>query len=376
MSYNILFLNWQCIKHPLGGGAEVYHHEILKRIAAKGHSVTWLCSHYPGLKREKVIDGIRIIRTGSRNLFNYRAPSAVKNLLESQKFDILLDSINKIPLMSPLYAGNIPIIGYIHHLFRKTIFSETIFPFALYVYLFEKGVPFVYRNVPFCAVSESTRKDMIETGIGVSGITIIENCVDHDLYKTSDTNRHDGLTIGYLGRIKKYKSVDHLIRAFGIVRDEIPEAKLIIVGDGDNLTELQSLTEKLGLSGSVDFTGYLAAEEKVSILQRCAVVGNPSIKEGWGLTVIEANACGTPVVAANVQGLRDSVVDGKTGLLYSYGNIEELASNLTKVLTDKELRSSLSDNAVEWAAKFNWDTNAEKTLDLISEVIGRYRQPK
>ncbi|MFC1557416.1 glycosyltransferase family 4 protein [candidate division KSB1 bacterium] len=376
MSYNILFLNWQDIKHPLGGGAEVYHYEIFRRLAGQGHTITWLCSHYPELEKEETVGGIRIIRKGSRNFFNYSAPSATKKLLREQKFDIVIDSINKIPLVTPRYVKDIPVLACVHHLFKKTIFRETIWPLALYVYLFEKRIPRVYRKTPVCAVSQSTKLDLKESGFHEQGISIIENCVDHDLYKPDPEKLSKSPLVGYLGRIKKYKSVDHLIRAFGSVREQVPEARLVIVGDGDNLFELKRLADSLGLSGATLFTGYLSEMSKVDILQQCTLVVNPSIKEGWGLTVIEANACGTPVIAADVPGLRDSVIDGKTGLLYPYGEIGQCADLIVKVLRDPALRSELSAKAIEWAAKFNWDGAAEKTLALIEKTIRDFSREK
>ncbi|MFC1493392.1 glycosyltransferase family 4 protein [candidate division KSB1 bacterium] len=369
MSYHILFLNWQDIKHPLGGGAEVYHQEIFKRIIARGNEVSLICSNYSGLKKYEEIDGMKIFRYGGRNWFNFIAPSAIRNYLKQNKTDVIIDSINKIPLFSPLYVKNIPIIAVVHHLFGKSIFSEALLPLAAYVYYSEKLIRPVYRNVPFISVSESTRKELTEYGINEENISIIENCVDHDLYTTSDEPEGDIPLVGYLGRIKKYKSVDHLIRAFRKVKDEIRNAKLIIVGDGDNLPELKELADKLGLGDSAEFTGFLAKEKKVEILRKCHVVVNPSVKEGWGLTVVESNACGTPVVAADVPGLRDSVVEGKTGILYKYGDIDACAENIIRILKDSTLRSEMRINAIEWAAKFDWDNAAEKTLDMIKKVI-------
>ncbi|MCP4724907.1 MAG: glycosyltransferase family 4 protein [bacterium] len=369
MSYRILFLNWQDIKHPLGGGAEVYHQEIFKRIIAKGNEVSLICSHYPGLEKYEEIDGMKIYRHAGRNWFNFAAPSAMKKHIKENKTDIVIDSINKIPLLSPLFVKNIPVIAVSHHLFGKSIFSEAFFPLAAYVYYSEKLIRPVYKNVPFISVSESTRKELTEYGIKNENISIIENCVDHDLYTTSDEPEGDIPLVGYLGRIKKYKSVDHLIRAFKKVKEEIKDAKLIIVGDGDNLPELKELAGRLDLGESAEFTGFLDKEKKVEILQKCHVVVNPSVKEGWGLTVIESNACGTPVVAADVPGLRDSVIEDKTGILYKYGDIDACAENIIKLLSNSTLRNEMRINAIEWAAKFDWDNAAEKTLDMIKSVL-------
>lgn len=374
MSYRILFLNWQDIKHPLGGGAEVYHHEIFKRIVERGHNVTMLCSGFQGLNSNEEIDGVKIVRVGNRNLFNFYAPSACKKLAHTGQFDVVIDSINKIPLYSPLYLRKLPIIAVVHHLFKTSIFREAVFPLASYVYLSEKFISPVYTKIPFIVVSESTKNDLVKSGINAERITIIENCVDHALYKTSNNPKSETPLIGYLGRIKRYKSVDHLIKAFDIVKKTIPDVRLKIVGDGDNLPELKKLALSLGLEKSIDFMGFIDKEDKVKILQECHVVVNPSVKEGWGLTIIEANACGTPTVAADVPGLRDSVKNGKTGLLYPYGKIEKCAEHVVKFLTDEPFRSEISKNAVDWAATFHWDNAADATLKYIEKAITDFQK--
>lgn len=372
MSYRILFLNWQDIKHPLGGGAEVYHQEIFKRIAAKGHQITFLCSWYFGLQQTEIIDGIRVIRTGGRNFFNYTAPFACRRLLAAESYDIVVDSINKIPLFSPLYVKKIPVLAVVHHLFKTSIFRETIFPLASYVYVSEKLIRPVYRKTPFIAVSESTKQDLMKSGIREEQIAIIENCVDHTLYRTTVEPKSDIPLVGYIGRIKRYKSVDHLIKAFAIVNKTMPDAKLVIIGDGDNLNDLKKLADRLRLGKSVEFKGFVDKEDKVKTLQKCHVVVNPSVKEGWGLTIIESNACGVPTVAADVPGLRDSVKDGKTGLLYPYGDIEKCAGYILKFLTDEPFRTEITQNAVAWAARFDWDNAAEATLEQIAKTIETY----
>ena len=373
MSYRILFLNWQDIKHPLGGGAEVYNQEILKRIVSKGHKVTLLCSGYPGLEKEEIIDGIQVIRTGGRNWFNYAAPFACRRLLSNKQYNIVIDAINKIPLLSPLYIKKLPVLGLVHHLFKTAIFREAFFPLACYVFGFEKLIRPIYRNVPFIVISESTKQDVLNCGIPENRIAIVECSVDFSLYKTTAEPKSDVPLVGYLGRIKRYKSVDHLIKAFAIVKRTLPDAKLIIIGDGDNLQDLKKLAKKLHLGESVEFKGFVDKEDKVKTLQKCHVVVNPSVKEGWGLTIIESNACGAPAVAADVPGLRDSVKDGKTGLLYPYGDIERCAEHIMRFLTDEPFRTEITKNAVAWAARFNWDNAAETTLEQIAKTIETYK---
>ena len=182
--------------------------------------------------------------------------------------------------------------------------------------------------------------------------------------------------IGYLGRLKKYKSVDHLIDAFPRIREKIPEASLLIVGDGDYLPELKAKVDEMGLNDLVEFAGFVSPEKKVELLQKCWVVVNPSAKEGWGLTVVESNACGTPVVASNVPGLRDAVVDGKTGLLFEYANIDDITEKTVEVLQNKEIRDSLTEEGLKWAASFDWRIAAQKTLDIIYNEIDKHNGQK
>jgi glycosyltransferase involved in cell wall biosynthesis len=220
-------------------------------------------------------------------------------------------------------------------------------------------------------VSESTRQELIGLGFSASNIVIVPNAVNDKIYTPSDVIPQGKMLIGHLGRLKKYKSVDHLVRAFEIVLKEFPEARLKIIGDGDFRPELERLAGELGVADRVEFTGYLSQAEKVRQLHQMTVAVNCSAKEGWGLTVIEANACGVPVVASDVPGLRDSVVDEKTGLLYEFGNIEQLAQKISLMLRDENLRSRMRVDAIEWGRNFNWEESAKKMVDFLEKVIAR-----
>lgn len=370
---NILVFNWQDIKNPLAGGAEVHLHEIFGRIAKKGHSVTLVCSQFRGGAPRDIIDGIRIIRVGTRNFFNFAVP--LWYMFFGSKYDVVIDDVNKIPFYTPVYVRK-PVMALFHHLFGKTIYRETNPVAASYVYLSERLIPNVYRRVPIVAVSESTKSELVEQGIPENNIRIIHNSVDHTRYTPGNGNPNQSFTIGFLGRIKKYKSIEHLLQAFETVKVEIPDAKLVIVGDGDYLPALKKAASKMKHNDDIVFTGYISGDEKVRQLREMDVVVNTSSKEGWGLTVIEANACGIPVIGANVPGLRDSIIEEETGLLYHHGDIEALTALLFRFHGDKELRKRLSKNAIEWAAKFNWDDSAESFLNAITESVYDWKYRK
>lgn len=364
----ILVLNWQCIKNPSGGGAEVHFHEIFKRIAAKGHDVTLFCSMFEGASPEEVIDGIRIIRKGSRSLFNFYVKSEYKRNFRRENFDIIIDDINKIPFYTPRFVKE-PLLAISHHFFGKSIFRETNILSGTYVYLAEKLVDFVYKNTPFAVVSQSTLDEFIERGFNPELFSIVPNAIAQELFPMKVGEKYSKPTITYFGRLKKYKSVDHLVKAFALVKKEIPEAELHFLGRGDFRPYLEKLSAELGVERSTKFFGFISEEDKVKYLSLAHCVVNPSMKEGWGITNIEANACGTPVISADVPGLRDSVMNNESGLLYQYGDIKELSKKIISVLKDNGLRERLSEGAVRWAKTFSWDKSAELMLEKIERVI-------
>ena len=363
----ILVVNWQDIRNPLGGGAEVHLHEIFKRLASQGHQVMLFSSSFTGAPPEETIDNIRVVRSGSRNLFNFSVPVWYWKRFRREQFDVVVDDINKIPFSTPLYVRE-PLVGIVHHLFGKSIFQEASLPGALYVYGSELFVPSVYKNTQMAVVSESTRQELVQKGFNERNISIVPNAVDTTLYRVLEPEPRE-LIVGHLGRLKRYKSVEHLLEAFKIVRIEMPEAILSIVGDGDHRAALEQKTRELQIDSAVRFMGQVSEEEKVRLLNRMTVAVNCSAKEGWGLTVIEANACGVPVVASDVPGLRDAVLDERTGLLYDYGNIEQLAEKILLVLRDQQLRKRLSGEAVRWASSFTWEDSAGKMLAVLQRAI-------
>jgi len=372
ITLRILLINWQDIKNPLGGGAEVHMHEIFKRIAAHGHKVYLLCSEVKGMPAEEVIDGINVIRKGSRSLFNYYVPGLYKKISKKYKFDIVIDDINKIPFYTPLFIHE-PLLAISHHFFGTSIYREANIAAGTYVFMAEYLVNIVYKKTPFVVVSESTLNEFISRGFDKVNFNIVTNAITQENFPMKVSEKNPVPTITYFGRLKKYKSVDHLFLAFAIIKKEFPLSRLEIIGRGDFQPYLEDLSRKLGIKDSVKFHGYIPEEIKPKLLSASHIVVNTSMKEGWGITNIEANACGTPVVSANVPGLRDSVNPGKSGLLYEYGNINDLAGKIRTILGVTELRQKLSEGAVEWAKTFSWDKSADDMIKAIEKVVYQFK---
>jgi glycosyltransferase involved in cell wall biosynthesis len=366
----ILAINWNDLKNPYAGGAEVHLEELLRRLVAFGHDITLFCSAYDGCRSEERVEGVHIIRRGNRYNFNLVAPFYLRKLVKTEPFDILVEDINKIPFYTPLYL-DLKTLVIVPHLFATTVFHEINFVLGSYIYLAEKPLVPVYRGLKFNVISESTGEDIRRRGIPPQDISVIHCGIDRQLYAYDpQVDKYDRPTILYLGRIKKYKSIQHLIKAFSTVKDRVPGVRLMVVGTGDYLNQLQALAQSLGVSGDVEFPGFVSTEDKVERMRRAHVAVLPSLKEGWGLTNIEASSVGTAVVAADSPGLRDSVLDGQTGFLYEYGNIEQFAQKLSLVLTDHSLRSKLEQEGRKWAASFDWDVAARKFEQLLLEVGG------
>ncbi len=358
---NILIINWQDWKNPYAGGAEVYLYEIFSRLIKKGHKVFLLCSRGPGQKRYEIMDGFEIIRIGRRFNFNFFVPFALRAILRNKKIDIIIDDQNKIPFYSPVFTKKKNLIM-IMHLFRKTIYRETNFLFASYVYLTESLIPAFYRRSHFIAISQSTADDLKKMGVK-QNISVVYSGIP--VFEKNYTIQRDKNLVLYVGRIKRYKSIDHLLRAVNLIKYELP-VKLAIVGDGDALEQLKNLADILKLG--VDFKGFVSEKEKYDIYRQARVVVQPSIKEGWGLTAIEAQACGTPVICANSPGLKETLITGKTGYLYEYGDIKELAEKIKEILTNDTKWQMFSNAATEWAKNFSWDHSAEVMEKILMDV--------
>lgn len=364
----ILIINWQDIKNHLGGGAEVHMHEIFSRIAKKGHTVHLISCEIPGFPNYEDIDGIKIFRKGNRSLFNFFVPSLYKKMDSKYNYDIVIDDINKIPFYTPLFIKK-PLLAISHHFFGKSIYREANLIAGSYVYFSEYLVNLIYKKTPFVVVSQSTLDEFVERGFNTSNFRIVTNAIAQENFPMNLCEKNDQLTVSYFGRLKKYKSVDHLFYAFEKVKCSYPNSRLEVIGRGDYRPYLEKLAQQLKISDSVIFHGFVSEEEKVSILAKSHVVVNTSMKEGWGITNIEANACGTPVISADVPGLRDSVAKDISGLLYKYGNVDELSQKILQIFTDIDLRHKLSEGAIEWAKSFSWDKSADEMIDYMEEIL-------
>ena len=365
----VLLVNWQDRDNPQAGGAEIHMHEIFGRLAASGHDVTLLCGGWPGCPPHARLDGIEVHRVGTRHTFPLLARRYFNRVFGdvAPSLDVLVEDVNKIPLYTPRWRGIRRVVALVPHLFGGTVFQELAAPLAAAVWLAERPLGRVYRNVPFEAISQSTADDLARRGIPREHVEVIYPGIDTRGYSPMPAQREPRPVFVYLGRLKKYKGVHYVIRAFAQMQNR--DATLEIAGAGDYRPRLEALARSLDLGQRVRFLGRISEPDKLTLLRRAWALVCASPKEGWGITNLEAAACATPVVASNSPGIRESVRDGETGYLVPHGDTNAMAAALDRIAASRDLVERLGRAARSFAETFTWERAAEETAAHLAKVV-------
>jgi glycosyltransferase involved in cell wall biosynthesis len=372
----ILAVNWLDRENPQAGGAELHFFEIFRRLVVGGHPVTLVTSGFSGGAARATVDGIQIRRHARRYSFALVGQAAVRRALREGQYDVVVEDINKLPLYTPLLTS-LPVYAIVPHLFGTTAFREASWPVAALVWLAEQRIPREYRRARFHAISQSTRDDLIRRGISSQRIHVTYPGVDAGWF-TPDraTPRAAVPTFLYVGRLKRYKGLATAVEAIGLMRQRGCEARLEIAGDGDDRARLARLVARRGVGDAVAFLGFVTEERKRELMRRSWAVVFPSAKEGWGISNVEAAACGTPAVAANSPGLRESVQHEETGLLVPYGDAAALAGALQRLAEHPEQVGRLGAGARRFAETLSWDRAAAETETQLLNLVSAARSER
>jgi glycosyltransferase involved in cell wall biosynthesis len=282
------------------------------------------------------------------------------------KYDVVVECLNKVPFYSPIFS-RAPVLAICHHLFGEVAFQQVSWPVAAAVWSTERLIPFFYRGCPFVAISESSRNDLIRRGIDGERIRV-SHCGVAKSETEIEIETPRGMRVTYLGRLEAYKNVDVMLRACAGLIEQFPELEIFVIGRGVARESLEATAEELGIAERTRFTGFIDDRERDEILSHTRVCVCPSEKEGWGLTIIESNALGTPVVATDADGLRDSVRDGETGYLVANRNVESFEARIRELLENDELALRMSRRALEWSKTFDWDIAADEVGAAIQDA--------
>lgn len=367
----VLILNWRSIKDPWVGGAEWATFEHAKRWVAKnGAEVDWLSPGYNWATSSEKIKGVNFVYAGFplgrsvlKLLFSFPVFYFLVFWIYLNKYrgkvDVVIDQVHGIPFLTPLYVKE-KIVVFVHEVGGKIWDKMYPFPINILGKFLEKVLYVFYRNKTVVTVSNGTKSDLILLGLPENNIKIVYNGVSLQVLGNLP-EKYPVATLVFLNRLVRMKGVERALKVFSRIKDKLPESRFIVIGRAEPgyLEEIKSLSMDLGLSDSVEFTGYVHEDRKIELLSKSHVLLNTSYKEGWGLVNLEANACGTPVVAFNVCGNTESVVEAVNGHLIKDGDLDEMARKALEIRNDVELRKS----CLEYARKFNWD---EKSGEFYS----------
>jgi glycosyltransferase involved in cell wall biosynthesis len=364
----IALLNWRDIQHPHAGGAEVVVDEQAKRLVRRGHDVTLLTARYPHSQTEGSINGYRVVRRGDRFSVYPKVARYLRAERHRDRFDVVYEHATGIPWFAPVWSP-VPSSAYFYHVIGPTFFQELPPPLALVGLGAERLGPAIYRHRRISCLGPGTRAGFRRIGYADSDLLTIPPGVNHDLYRPSGEKAPEP-TLVLVGRVKRYKRLDVAIHALARLRRRHPTARLEVVGpDPDVLwPRLAELARSLGISEAVQYFGAVSEADKIERFRRAWVNLVSSDQEGWGLTVIEAAACGTPTVGTDIEGLDDTLVEGMTGLRFRHGDPGHLAERLDELLAAPDRRASLGTSAAAFARQFDWELHVTAVEGLLRSI--------
>jgi glycosyltransferase involved in cell wall biosynthesis len=361
---HIVFLVWRDTSHPDGGGSEVYVEHMARWLAARGHQVTICCAAHPNAPADEVRDGVRFRRRGGW-LSVY--PRGLAYLLgrAGRRADIVVDVHNGLPFASPLVRRR-GLHVLVHHVHREQ--WQIIYPGVrgrVGWWVESKLAPRLYRRHPYITVSQSSRHDLATLGVDPDWISVVCNGIDvphpSRLQPRSVTPR-----ICVLGRLVPHKQVEHALQLIARLHPELPDLRLDVIGAGWWSAELVAAAETLGVTDLVTFHGQVSDADRDALLDASWLMLAPSIKEGWGIAIMEAAARSVPAIAyASAGGVTESIVDGETGVRVAHP--EELISQCRALLTDTEARLAMGKKARNRAQSFDWQRSAQAFEHLLMD---------
>ncbi|MEH0846215.1 glycosyltransferase family 4 protein [Micromonospora sp. CPCC 205711] len=372
---HVLFLNWRDTSNPEGGGSEVYIERIAAELVAAGHRVTLLCAaHERGAPAETNPDGVRVLRRGSRHTVYARAaltclagrfglgPLSRRRL---GRPDLVVDVCNGVPFFAPLYVGR-PVLALVHHVHREqwpVVFGPVMSRLGWWI---ESWLAVrLYRRCRYVTVSEASRAELAELGVDRERIDVVPNGTPPVTGRPLPRTTHPSLLV--LGRLVPHKRVEIALRTVAELTVELPDLELVVAGQGWWEQPLRELSESLGIADRVRFTGFISEDDKHEVLSSCWLALTPSLKEGWGLTIVEAAARSTPTVAFRYAGgVAEAMVDTETGLLVD--DEREFADRVRELLADDVRRKAMGEAALAHAARFTWTATGARFAQLVAQL--------
>lgn len=373
----ILILGWRDPKNPLAGGAEQVVHEHAKFWVKKGFQVVLFSSRFYKCSSREILDDVLILRSGNPYI-GVRIAAYIYYRKNSDYFDLVIDQFHGFPFFTPFYVKK-PIIALIQEVAKEVWFLNHLsIPFNWIIgflgYTLEPLIFKFYSNIQFMTGSKSAKTEVSEYGVNKKDIMVIPHGVILNNTK-ENFKKNKKFTIAFLGVLTKDKGIEDAIKCFSILNTK-GDFQFWIIGKADKKYQLVllGLIKKLKLDQKIKLWGFVTQEKKFELLQKAHLLVNPSVREGWGLVNVEANAVGTPVIAYRSAGIIDSVKNHLTGLLCNENTPENLADKIFFLLEKKKLYIRMQKNAKNWAKTFDWNKSVKLSFDLINKVILKSNQ--
>jgi len=356
---DILWISWKDKQNPRAGGAETVTDQLLKRLSTDGHSVTLLCAGFAGARAAEQYNGYRIVRLGN-HLSIY---SRVRQYLKLQKshgkaYDLVVEEINTLPFFARSSVKTKKYFLFFHQLARQVWWHEVSFPLSLVGFLAEPLYLWLLRKLPAITVSESTKRDLRHFGFADQSIHIISEGIPiTPLDSLEKVAKFPQPTLLSLGALRSMKRTIDQVRAFEEAKKILPNLKLIIAGPSHTHygQKVMNYVKASDYRSDIEVLGPVSRDKKVELLRRSHLLLVTSVKEGWGLVVTEANSQGTLAIVYDVDGLRDSVRDGITGVVVTKNNPQIMAQAVVKLLDDEPAYQRLRRNAWAWSKQMTFD---------------------
>lgn len=374
----ILFLSWRDIKSPKKGGAEIYTHEMLARMDKGDYRIIHFSPMFDNGKEEEIIDDVIYYRSGS--IFSVILKAKRFYNSNRDNIDYVVNQCNTHRFFTRFWVENDKRIFFIHQLTRRIWFYHAPFPFSLIGYLLEKPLLKLNRHDVAITVSSSTKNDLINVGFKSSNIGVMPEGLSFSPWEQSELKvKEKSPTFIYVGRFAEYKGIDDTLKAFSEVKKSYPDSKIWIVGK-PNIKYIEKKLNPICKAGSLSvsfndydadviYKGYVEEDIKLELMSRAHLLVFPSIREGWGLTISEAAAVGTPSLVYDAPGTRDAVLNGEGGYMVSIGDIQGLKREMIDSFESKEKYEEIRIKAYEFSKSLHWDYTGKMFTKFCNERL-------
>ncbi|HUA68193.1 MAG TPA: glycosyltransferase family 4 protein [Candidatus Saccharimonadales bacterium] len=361
-----LMLNWRDLRSPISGGAERVSLAYLTELIRRGHEVCWFAYDFPGAVREEMFDKIKIVRGGGKGTSIWEAKRWYRRQVP---FDLVIDQHHGIPWFAPWWCKT-NCVAYIHEVLGPIWSSFYSWPISNVGRWQERWTHWLYRDVPFWTPSESTRKILLQHS--VRRIHVFPNGISSiPLANLESKPLKPPLQLVVVSRFSPNKRVDHAIKSVKVLLQRGANVHMTLVGAGIEEQKLNQLVQKLGLEERIEFTGQLDEQKKDDQLRHAHLLLHTSVREGWGLNIIEANAMGTPAIVYPVGGLVDSTIHNETGLVTRAETPEAMADSILEVAKSPEKYACLRLNAWNRSKSLQWDQVLPPACDWLESLAAK-----